>query len=811
MTDKMKRYICIHGHFYQPPRENPWLEEIEAQDSAYPYHDWNERITAECYEPNGAARILDGNGLITRLVNNYEKVSFNFGPTLLAWMEDKAPRVYETVLAADGESQRRFSGHGSALAQAYNHIIMPLATRRDKETQVVWGIADFEHRFGRKPEGMWLPETAVDLETLNMMAEHGIRFTVLAPSQARRTRGPGSRWKDASGSRIDPTRPYSIELPSGRSMSLFFYDGPISRAVAFEDLLARGEHLAHRLVDAFSDSRTWPQLVHIATDGETYGHHQQFGDMALAYALQYIEENDLATLTNYGEYLEKHPPDQLAEIFEASSWSCAHGVERWRSDCGCHTGGQAGWNQAWRAPLREAFDWLRDETAARYEQKCSEYLMDPWGARNDYIHVVLDRSRENVEDFFGKHSRCDLGRADKTTVLKLLELQRQAMLMYTSCGWFFSEISGIETVQVIRYAGRALQLARSLFGESLENRFLALLEKAKSNQPEYRDGRRIYEELVRPNVVNLDDVGAHYGVSSLFEPYSDEMRLFCYYVERQDSHTFEAGRSKLVVGRAKFTCDITWDSADVSYGALHFGGHNVNGGVRKYLGEEPYQKLLRDIATPFEQGDFPTVIRLLDRHFGESTYSLRSIFHDQKRKILNQILESALSEAEAVYRQLHEHHAPTMRFLTDLGVPSPKAFLTAAEFALNSNLRDIFEGDELDVGHVANLLRSAQAEGVTLDTETLSFAWRSGIEKMAGQFFSNSGDITLLKRLDAAAGLVVAAPFDVAIWKVQNRYYRLLKSLFSEQQEKADQGDEQAQNWVENFVSLGQKLSVRVP
>jgi alpha-amylase/alpha-mannosidase (GH57 family) len=809
MTDK--RYICIHGHFYQPPRENPWLEEIESQDSAYPYHDWNERITAECYEPNSAARILDGKNLIVQIVNNYEKVSFNFGPTLLAWMEEKAPRVYKTVLAADRESQRRFSGHGSALAQAYNHIIMPLANRRDKETQVLWGIADFEHRFGRKPEGMWLPETAVDLETLDIMAEHGIRFTVLEPSQAGRIRRDGEDWEDVSGGRVDPTRPYLLRLPSGRTINLFFYDGPVSRAVAFEGLLKRGERLAHRLIDAFSDSRTWPQIVHIATDGETYGHHQQFGDMALAYALQYIEKKNLALLTNYGEYLEKHPPDHDVEIVEASSWSCAHGVERWRSDCGCHTGGQAGWNQAWRAPLREALDWLRDETASLYEQKCSEFLMDPWDARNDYIHVVLDRSREKVEDFFGKHARCELSRDDKTTVLSLLELQRQAMLMYTSCGWFFSEISGIETVQVIRYAGRALQLARNLFGEDLEGRFSKLLEKAKSNDPEYRDGRLIYEKYVRPAVVNLDDVGAHYGVSSLFESYADEMRLFCYRVERQDSQTFEAGRSKLVIGRAKFTCEITLESADMSYGALHFGGHNVNGGVRKYLGEEAYQELLRDIAAPFEQGDFPTVIRLLDRHFGESTYSLRSIFRDQKRKILNQILESALGEAEAVYRQLHEHHAPTMRFLTDLGVPSPKAFLTAAEFALNSNLRHTFDGAELDADHVANLLRSAQAEGVSLDTETLSFTWRQGIERLAERFFSTPDDVTLLKHLEAAVGLVLAAPFDVAIWKVQNGYYHLLKSHLPDQQAKAEQGDEETKTWVEKFVSLGRKLSVRVP
>jgi hypothetical protein len=725
-------------------------------------------------------------------------------------MEEKAPGVYATILEADRESRRRFSGHGSAMAQAYNHIIMPLANKRDKITQVRWGIADFEHRFGRKPEGMWLPETAVDTETLDIMAESGIRFTVLAPDQATRTRRRGARWKNVSGGGIDPTRAYLLALPSGRTINLFFYDRSISREVAFEGLLQQGERLAHRLIGAFSDSRTWPQLVHIATDGETYGHHHRYGDMALAYALQYIEKNALAVLTNYGEYLEKHPPDHLVEVFEASSWSCVHGVERWRSDCGCHTGGRAGWNQAWRAPLREALDWLRDETASLYERRCSQYLRNPWEARNDYIHVILDRSREKVEDFFHQHAHRELNPGEKTVVLRLLELQRQTMLMYTSCGWFFNDLSGIETVQVIRYAGRALQLARGLFGDDMEERFLNLLERAKSNMPERGDGRRIYDKFVRPAVVDLEKVGAHYAVSSLFESYADEMRLFCYRVERQDFHSFEAGRSKLIMGRATFTCEITLESTHLSYGALHFGGHNVNGGVRKFLGEDSYQELLQETAAPFDQGDFPAVIRLLDRHFGESTCTLRSIFRDQQRKILNRILESALMEAEAVYRQLHQHHAPTMRFLTDLGVPSPKAFLTAAEFALNSNLRHAFEVDDMDAKHVENLLRSAQAEGVSLDTETLSFAWRKGVEEAAEQFLASPENHAHLKRLDTSVGLVIRAPFDVAIWKVQNGYYRLLKSLFPEQQARAEKGDQGAKKWVEDFVSLGKKLSVRV-
>ncbi|HEY2321618.1 MAG TPA: glycoside hydrolase, partial [Thermoanaerobaculia bacterium] len=323
------RFIAVHGHFYQPPRENPWLEAVETQDTAHPYHDWNERITFECYAPNASARILDDSDRILRIVNNYATMSFNFGPTLLSWLEVHAPETYAAIIDADRASRARFSGHGSAIAQAYNHIIMPLANARDRRTQVQWGIRDFEHRFGRKPEGMWLPETAVDTDTLEVLAAAGIRFTILEPGQAREAG-------------IDPTMAYRCNLPSGRSIAIFFYDGPISRAVAFENLLARGEFLANRLAGAFDPSRTHDQLVNIATDGETYGHHHRYGDMALAYALHYIEERELATLTNYGEYLEKHPPVHEVEIRENTAWSCAHGVERWRSDCGCSTGGQAG-------------------------------------------------------------------------------------------------------------------------------------------------------------------------------------------------------------------------------------------------------------------------------------------------------------------------------------------------------------------------------------------------------------------------------------------------------------------------------------
>jgi alpha-amylase/alpha-mannosidase (GH57 family) len=557
----MERYICIHGHFYQPPRENPWLEAVELQDSAHPYHDWNERITAECYAPNATSRILDGEGRIVQLVNNYTKISFNFGPTLLAWMVRYAPNVYQSILDADKESQEVFGGHGSALAQAYNHVILPLANSRDKRTQILWGMRDFEHRFQRKPEGMWLPETAVDLESLDILSEQGILFTILAPRQAKRMRPIGKKeWQDVSGGRIDPTMPYVHHLPSGRKIVLFFYDGPIARSVAFEGVLVSGESFAGRLLGGFSEKRNWPQILNIATDGESYGHHHRHGDMALAYALHYIESNGLARLTNYGAYLEKHPPTHEVEIFENSSWSCVHGVERWRKPCGCNSGKHSGWNQKWRAPLREALDWLRDTLVATHTGKARSFFKEPWRARDEYIQLVLDRSPENTAQFFDRHALRALNPEESITALKLLELQRQAMLMYTSCGWFFDEISGIETVQILQYAGRALQLAEEAHGDLLKPRFAVLLEKAKSNIPEYKDGKRIFEKLVTPSAVDLGKVGAHYAMSSLFEDYGEHAGINCFSVDREAYQRSEAGKVRLALGRVKVTSEVTTES-----------------------------------------------------------------------------------------------------------------------------------------------------------------------------------------------------------------------------------------------------------
>ena len=806
----MPRYVTIHGHFYQPPRENPWLEAVELQDSAYPYHDWNERIHVECYAPNAASRILDENNRIVDIVNNYAKISFNFGPTLLTWMQEFAPNTYQAVLDADRESRARFSGHGSAIAQAYNHAILPLANRRDKQTQVIWGVRDFVHRFGRSPEGMWLPETAVDLETLEVLAENGIRFTILSPHQARRvSRLDGADREDVPGGRIDPTRAYLQNLPSGLSIALFFYDGPISRAVAFEGLLRKGEHLAGRLTDAFTAHRDWPQLVHIATDGETYGHHHRFGDMALAYALDHIEKTDLARLTNYGEYLEKHPPSHAVEIEERTSWSCSHGIERWRANCGCRQGGKPGWTQDWRAPLRNAFDFLRDTLAPLYEASASELFRDPWAARDDYIQVVLDRSRENVAEFFSERALRPMDEEAEIVALKLLELQRQSLLMYTSCGWFFDDLTNIETVQVIQYAGRALQLAGALFGNAeLESQFLDRLERATSNRGV--TGRDIYEKQVRPAVVDLEKMAAHHALSSLFEDYPPRARVYCYAVERQDRESFEAGRAKLVLGRARLESEITHAAGNWGYAGLYAGERQLHGHLKPSQSSEDYLRVVSQVAAPFASGDLDGVKGILERELGPATYSITSLFREEQRKIVNRLLEDTVSEVEASYRRIHERYRPLWKFVEDLDVPLPRVLAATAEFVLNTNLRRAFETTEVDPDRVGPIVKDTILARIHLDKETLSYSIRRGLERTATLWARVPEDRSRLEKLRATLLLVRALPIEVDLAKVQNAYYALYRSFYPERAEKARARDADAQAWCEFFVSLGELLSFRL-
>lgn len=453
--------LIVHGHFYQPPRENPWTGEIDPEPSAAPYHDWNERIHAECYAPN---------------INNYPHISFNFGPTLLSWLATHHADTYQKILDADKLSAEARGGHGNAIAQAYGHAILPLCNERDRLTQVLWGLADFRFRFGREAESIWLPETAANDEILALLIEQGMRYVILAPNQAK--------------GEIDSSQPYLFRHPdgSGRSITIFFYNGPLARAIAFERALASSRGLVERFVAAAQLG----DLVNVATDGETYGHHFKFGDLCLTHALEVEAKEAGFWITNYAEYLDRHPPQQAVEIDngpdgEGTSWSCAHGVGRWSRDCGCHTGGEPGWNQQWRQPLRAALEFLRDDAAAKFESVGGELLSDPWAARNQYIGVILDP--DHVQEFLKRHL---IRPTEESRVWKLLEMQRSSLLMFTSCGWFFSDLAGIETVQVMRYAARAIDLMNQLGLEPPVKRFLEILSEAKSNRPEMGNGADIF-------------------------------------------------------------------------------------------------------------------------------------------------------------------------------------------------------------------------------------------------------------------------------------------------------------------------------
>ena len=803
----MERYVCIHCHFYQPPRENPWLEAIELQDSAEPYHDWNERVATECYTPNATARILDSARRIQRIVNNYASISFNFGPTLLSWMEEKLPETYAAILEADRRSREQRSGHGNALAQIYNHIIMPLANARDKHTSIAWGLRDFQHRFQRDPEGMWLPETAVDVDTLEALADNGIRFTVLAPHQARGIRklGHDGKSSDIEDTKTDPTRAYVLKLPSGRTINLFFYDGPVSQAVAFEGLLRNGEDFAKRILGGFSEARDWPQLMHIATDGETYGHHHRFGEMALAFALQYIEAEGRARLTNYGEFLEHHPPTHEVEIINNTAWSCVHGVERWRSDCGCNSGGNKNWNQAWRAPLLAALDAFRDDLAAPYENEARNLLLDPWAARDAYIDAILDRSQPNLDVFFATYAAHSLNHDEQVRALRLLEMQRQTLLMYTSCGWFFDELSGLETVQVIMYAGRALQLAQELFGDGFEGRFLERLRVAESNLPEKGNGAQIYDRRVKPARIDLLKVGAHYAISSLFDRYERLSSIYCYDVEVEHERRNVSGRTRIALGQARVHSRITTEEADVTYGVIHFGDHNISAGVRTVRGEKEYSDLEREAMASFVAADIPGTLRVLDRHFEGTAYSLRSLFKDEQRKVLRLILRTTMEEVEAAYSQVYEHHASLMDFLAEIGAPMPSVLRLTSEFVLNARVRRGFDvEDKIPVGELRSVIQTASRERVQLGINGLPFVISRRLNRMSAELPQHP-DVASLDHLNEVIALVKEFPFEVDLTKMQNRCYHYLETEYPEHAANAEEG------WLREFAELCDRLNLPVP
>jgi hypothetical protein len=642
------------------------------------------------------------------------------------------------------------------------------------------------------------------------MSEFGIEFTVLAPRQASRVRSlDNGKWADVSGDRVDPTRPYACKLPSGRDIALFFYDGPISKAVAFEGLLSSGEALAGRLMSGFNEERGHTQLVHIATDGETYGHHHRHGDMALGYALYHIENKGDAAVTIYGEHLEKNPPEYEVEIFEDSSWSCIHGVDRWRSDCGCNSGMHGGWHQKWRKPLRDALDKVRDELIPVYDEYASYLLEDPWAARDDYIKVVLDRSENNLNQFFSDHAKSGLSEDERVKALKYLEIQRHAMLMYTSCGWFFDEISGIETTQVLGYAARAIQLAKNVADVDLEQNFKEILSQAPSNIPAFGNGAVVFDKLVKPGYLNLMRVGAHFAIASLFEDDPEDIRIYCYHQEGLEHHARDAGALRLSSGRTEIVSDVTREANSICFAAVYLGGHNAACGTARDMAPEEHSAAVKDLEESFERSDIPEMVRILDKHYEQSNYSLWHLFKDEQRKVVDEILTDPIESLEAAFSRELESHYTTMQFLTEIGHPLPKAFARAAEVSINSELRKVFENDRPDTERIVRLCGLINKWGVPLDAGVIGLKASGSVTRLMQDLAADVCDLELLEYVNSLVKACNHLPAEIDLWQAQNIYFRIAMRGKEEDLSQEERSCRDSERYKRFFRELGDAMGVK--
>ncbi|MFK8102748.1 MAG: DUF3536 domain-containing protein [Saprospiraceae bacterium] len=801
MTSSNK-YICIHGHYYQPPRENAWLEKIEQQDSAAPYPNWNARINFECYAPNATARILDQDGYIKKIVNNYSRISFNIGPTLFSWLEKEDPNTYRAIQEADRLGQQRYDGHGTAIAQAHSHLILPLANQRDKMTQIIWGIKDFEYRFGRKPAGMWLAETAVNTDTLEALVANGIRYTILAPRQAKAFRKLGAENWDTFKSGVESRMPYWCILPSGNKIALFFYDGGIAQGVAFDGLLNDGKRFAKRLLGGI-DASAKPQLVQIATDGESYGHHHRYGEMALADCLNSIEEHATVSLTNYAAYLEKFPPTHEIMIHENSSWSCVHGVERWRSDCGCSSGGRPGWNQKWRAPLRATLDWLRDKLIPLYEAETSKLLKDIWTARDEYIEVLLhDRSTEVVQQFLKKFALKKLTQEEQTRALRLLEMQRNAMLMYTSCGWFFDEISGIETNQILQYALRAIRYAQQVGGVDLNEAFISRLEKAPSNV--FENGAVSYQKNVMSSVVTLDRVGMHYAVSSIFEAKPEELPLFNYTASNEYLKRVEAGNQKLALGRTIVRSRVTQSDKRFSFAVLYLGQQNLIGNISIDMKTEVFEEMEAGILDAFHRHDLGEVIGIMQRHFGTQKYSIAHLFKDEKRKVLQQISLKTLQQADTAFREIYNDNYQLMSSMQRNNIPIPEVYYNAVRYVVNEDLSHFFEQSFLNIEELKRMQRQLEKWSIQLSNkDRFRLAANERITYEISKLRNTEVPLAHLDMLNEVFEILKKMGISLEIWQSQNQYFSMMKGYKNGDWVFASEA------WKAAFYRLGEFLRVR--
>jgi alpha-amylase/alpha-mannosidase (GH57 family) len=884
-------YVTVHGHFYQPPRENPYLDAIERQPSAAPAHDWNERIHHECYRPNAFARVLNDRGEVLGIVNNYEYFSFNFGSTLLSWLERYDLEVYQRIIEADRNSCARLNGHGNAIAQVYNHIILPLANERDKYTQIRWGIEDFRSRFGHDPEGMWLAETAVDYPTLEALVAEGIRFIILAPSQAQRCRTiptdeqPVTQWHEVGGSQIDPTRPYRcflegvrseergargqgsrgaeeqrsrgekqpdsrLPLPDSRPyIDIFFYDGPISRDMGFSDALSNSHHFIGRMGLAIRGDRRPAQLISVATDGETFGHHKGGTEKTFAYAFTEEFPRRGWTVTNYAHYLSLDPPTWEVELKPVTAWSCSHGVDRWQDDCGCGGGGE--WHQKWRRPLRNALDWLRDRLIDVYETAAKSLFCDPWLARDEYIQVIRDRSVANVQRFLSRHQSHSLTDSERVDALRLLEMQRHALLMYTSCGWFFEEISRPEGTQILRYAARALELAEDVAGVQLEKEFINRLSLAPSNVEFFGHGAEVYRQLVLTAQVNFQQIAAQYAITSLFrkqEIGSNGQRstvnsqldrfstthcplptphIYCYTVNQLDYQWQRVGTLTLAVGQLELTSEITWEKEELVFAVLHLGGWDFHCCIQPFTGRRSYNQMKEQVFESLQQASAAHTIQKMIQIFGDRSFNLQDLIAEERHRIVQMLSQESLTRLDLLYTQVYrDNYGVLMAYHRDY-LPVPQELQVAAEIALGSRCLDLVRSLCEEIGDRDTWEHWAELEAVATEANLLRCQLKlPEVKQSLEQLMLRSlwqllhGNVAVedIQKIERAIDLGYQLNLGLSLARVQEVYCRCLHSQIIPQCLQTLDGDTESRNgdrlWdltqLRYLLRLGQKLSVDV-
>ncbi len=784
--------VILHAHFYQPPRENGWTEEIELQESAAPFHDWNERIAAECYRPNSCARVVGQRGAILNIVNNYAWISFNFGPTLIDWIKKKDRLLYGRILEADKASRTRW-GFGNGIAQAYNHMILPLANQRDKETQIYWGRMNFQHHFGRDSLGMWMPETAVDAPTVRELIRQGVHFIILSPHQAEAVRPIGADpWLPVSPVELDISQPYRVyaedsdRTDASPHIDVFFYHGGLAHNISFGDLLGDGQRFCRAVRDTSLHCARGGRLVHVATDGEVYGHHRKFADLTLAYAVHGgFAENGLE-LTNYAAYLHRHPPTMEVKIHpgdkgRGSSWSCAHGVSRWYEDCGCHTGGKPGWNQKWRTPLRQALDSLRDDLALLFEREGSRLFHDPWHARNEYIHLLMNPSREHREQFFARQSAMPLGLSERSTVLKLLEMQRHAMLMYTSCAWFFSDVSGIETIQVLQYARRALELAHQVSGTDPEPAFLQQLSEARSNIREQREAKTVYLRYVRPAEVTPERVAHHVSVASLVPGDDRRGNAFGRYrVDLEDYDRRSTAGAVAVLGRMKVMSETTEEEMRLAFASAYFGGYRLRTSVIPDVGPDEFRRWVKKIFYAFDRRP-ENILAILDARFNNHSFSFDHLMKDPRRDFIRRMVEESLNEYETSCENFIRNVDRSALAMSKEGMPLPDSVQSAAGVALSRRLNRCVDqlrktpDDAVTMGELRSVYHKARSYNCAIDTRSANARLSALVEESVERCV----EAPSVRECTLLLGILKLASdlgFQPDLTEAQNRFFSLLRN-----------------------------------